>query len=134
MMRRGTTVAHLPCLRELLGGVFIAMSVSGNYSAAWLTDHGHVHDVRRAPGRGRLGTAPRLDSERAGRRHDYSSLPVPEPIAEVPADVVGTLVARTKVVTARAVKAIGRLHVRSARWIRLRRWLSSTAESLCSPA
>jgi hypothetical protein len=116
MMRRGTAIAHLPCLRELLGGVFIATSVSGNYSGAWLTDYGHVHDVRRAPGRGRLGRHPGSIAKGQGEDMTMAPVPVPEPIAEAPADVDGTLVTRTKVVTARPVKAIGRLHERSARW------------------
>ena len=82
---------------------------------------------------GSAGHGTRLESERAGQRLDYSSLLVPEPIAEVPADVVGTRVTRTKVVTARAVKAIGRLHVRSARWICLGRWAVFNGRIIVQP-
>jgi len=57
-----------PCLPEVPSGVFIGMSVSGNHSGAWLTDHGHVHGVRRKPGRGRLGTASGLGRRRAGTK------------------------------------------------------------------
>ena len=73
LMRRGTTIGHLPCLRELLGGVFIAMSVSGNYSAAWLTDHGHVHGVRRAAGW--VGWRRHPGSKAKGQGKDMTTVP-----------------------------------------------------------